>query len=49
MMISKISISDNDYSNSLTDCFATLRNEIAIAIHSGQGDLINYLNSRNQA
>jgi hypothetical protein len=39
-----ISISDNDFK--LADrLFHDLRNEIAIAIHSGQGELINYLNS----
>jgi hypothetical protein len=44
-----ISLRDNDFK--LADrLFRDLRNEIAIAIHSGSGQgeqLINYLNSRN--
>jgi hypothetical protein len=43
-----ISISGNDFY--LADrLFRNLRNRIAISLHSSQGELINYLNTRNAA
>jgi len=43
-----VTIADNDHK--LADrLFRELRNQIAVAIHSAQGEIINYLNCRNRA